>query len=83
MTQTRHRWWLAVVLAAGAGAQAESLGVIGPVYRISEEDLLAMIERRLREKEASGELARLRAQAVENSKIAKGAIACGGACYPA
>jgi conjugal transfer pilus assembly protein TraW len=70
MTGTRHGWWLAVGLAAGAGAHAESLGVIGPIYRIVEEDLLAMIERRLREKEASGELARLRAQAVERGRQA-------------
>lgn len=60
-----------VVLAILAPpARAGSLGVIGPVYAIAEEDLLAMIERRLREKQASGELARLREQAVERGKQA-------------
>ncbi len=39
------------------------LGVIGPTYEISEPHLLKMIEQRLREKERSGELARLQDEA--------------------
>ncbi|SFV16752.1 type-F conjugative transfer system protein TraW [Pseudoduganella namucuonensis] len=70
MSKLQTRWPLVAVLMAAPAAHAESLGVIGPVYRIAEEDLLAMIERRLRQKEASGELARLRAQAVERGRAA-------------
>ena len=44
-------------------AHAEDLGTIGPTYAISEPNLLAFIEQRLRDKERSGELARLEAQA--------------------
>lgn len=44
-------------------AQAMDLGVIGPTYEISEPHLLQMIEQRLREKERSGELQKLDAQA--------------------
>ena len=44
-------------------AHAEDLGTIGPTYAITEPNLLAFIEQRLREKERSGELARLDAQA--------------------
>lgn len=42
---------------------AEDLGTIGPTYPISEPHLLSFIEQRLREKERSGELARLAEQA--------------------
>lgn len=48
---------------SGHAVHAEDLGVIGPTYAISEPNLLAFIEQRLREKERSGELARLEAQA--------------------
>ena len=44
-------------------AHAEDLGTIGPTYAITEPNLLAFIEQRLREKERNGELARLEAQA--------------------
>ena len=47
----------------GHAAHAEDLGTIGPTYAITEPNLLAFIEQRLREKERSGELARLEAQA--------------------
>ena len=47
----------------GHAAHAEDLGAIGPTYAINEPNLLAFIEQRLREKERSGELARLEAQA--------------------
>ncbi|OIQ99304.1 hypothetical protein GALL_187150 [mine drainage metagenome] len=46
-----------------ASASAVDLGVIGPTYAISEPHLLQMIEQRLRQKERSGELKRLEAQA--------------------
>lgn len=46
-------------LLAGAAGHAMDFGVIGPTYGIAEPHLLADIERRLREKERSGELQRL------------------------
>jgi conjugal transfer pilus assembly protein TraW len=46
-------------------AGAVDLGTVGPTYEIAEPHLLAMIEQRLREKERSGELARLLAEARE------------------
>jgi conjugal transfer pilus assembly protein TraW len=49
---------LAGLLVANAG-RAVDLGTVGPTYEITEPHLLAMIEQRLREKERSGELARL------------------------
>lgn len=49
----------AVSLLWGSIAQAVDLGAIGPTYGIAEPHLLADIERRLREKERSGELKRL------------------------
>jgi len=53
------------VLAALAGksAQATDLGTLGPTYEIGEPHLLQMIEQRLRQKELSGELARIEQQA--------------------
>jgi conjugal transfer pilus assembly protein TraW len=56
---------IAAVLAcmAGLSVHAEDLGTIGPTYAISETHLLAFIGQRLREKERSGELARLADQA--------------------
>ena len=53
---------LSLMLGA-ADARAMDLGVIGPTYEISEPHLLQMIEQRLREKERSGELGRLEAEA--------------------
>jgi conjugal transfer pilus assembly protein TraW len=49
----------ATFLAVVPMAQALDLGVIGPTYGIQEPHLLADIQRRLREKERSGELRRL------------------------
>jgi conjugal transfer pilus assembly protein TraW len=46
-------------LAASTSAQATDLGAIGPTYEITEPHLLQMIEQRLRDKERSGELARI------------------------
>ena len=54
---------LGLMLGAAGGARAMDLGVIGPTYEISEPHLLQMIEQRLREKERSGELGRLEAEA--------------------
>ena len=56
----------ALVLAALAGigtADATDLGNLGPTYEIAEPHLLQMIEQRLREKERSGELARIEQEA--------------------
>ncbi|HRH21521.1 MAG TPA: type-F conjugative transfer system protein TraW [Brevundimonas sp.] len=53
------------LMLGSADARAMDLGVIGPTYEISEPHLLQMIEQRLREKERSGELGRLEAQARE------------------
>ena len=54
---------LGLMLATAGGVRAMDLGVIGPTYEISEPHLLQMIEQRLREKERSGELGRLEAEA--------------------
>ena len=51
------------LMLGSADARAMDLGVIGPTYEISEPHLLQMIEQRLREKERSGELGRLEAEA--------------------
>ena len=51
------------LMLGAAGVRAMDLGVIGPTYEISERHLLQMIEQRLREKERSGELGRLEAEA--------------------
>lgn len=45
-----------------AATHAAHLGVHGPLYPVREPDLLELIEKRLREKEKSGELARLERQ---------------------
>ena len=50
---------------AGSCAWGVDLGSIGPTYPISEANLLDFITQRLREKQASGELARLQEQARE------------------
>ncbi|MCP5233261.1 MAG: type-F conjugative transfer system protein TraW [Zoogloeaceae bacterium] len=53
------------LMLGAADARAMDLGAIGPTYEISEPHLLQMIEQRLREKERSGELGRLEAEARE------------------
>ncbi len=50
-------------LTAAAFVRAEDLGAIGPTYTIQEPHLLTAIEQQLRQKEKSGELARLEAEA--------------------
>ena len=56
---------LSVALLAGAGLPtlATDLGTLGPTYEIAEPHLLRMIEERLRDKERSGELARIEQEA--------------------
>lgn len=56
--------------ALGSGAQSLDLGRIGPTYEIAEPHLLADIERRLREKQRSGELQRLMEEARARSVAA-------------
>jgi conjugal transfer pilus assembly protein TraW len=51
-------------MTASSGAQSHALG---PTYPIAEPDLLKEIERVLKEKEKSGELAKLQKQALERS----------------
>ncbi|AEF88716.1 type-F conjugative transfer system protein TraW [Delftia sp. Cs1-4] len=55
----------AVLAGLGPGAHATDLGILGPTYEIAEPHLLRMIEERLREKERSGELARIEQEARE------------------
>ncbi len=57
----RLAWFILALATPQAGAL--DLGVVGPVYPIIERDLLAVIEAKLRQKEASGELARLQSEA--------------------
>lgn len=53
---------VAIFLLAGI-PRAQDLGVIGPVYDIAEPNLIEVILARLREAEASGQLARLQRDA--------------------
>jgi conjugal transfer pilus assembly protein TraW len=55
------------IMSAGVCGNAGStdLGTLGPTYEISEPHLLQMIEQRLRQKERSGELARIEQAARE------------------
>jgi len=57
----------ALTLAAQPGA-ARDLGVRGAVWPVAEPDLLAQIEARLGAMEASGELARMRGEAVGRAR---------------
>ena len=57
----------ALTLVAQPGA-ARDLGVRGAVWPVAEPDLLAQIEARLEEMEASGEMARVRREAVERGR---------------
>ncbi|HQD84616.1 MAG TPA: type-F conjugative transfer system protein TraW, partial [Quisquiliibacterium sp.] len=49
----------AIALLASHGAHARDLGVIGPVYPIAEPSLLEVIQAKLRQMQASGDLSRL------------------------
>ncbi len=59
---------LGFALALMAHASAKDLGVRGAVWPVAEPDLLAQIEARLGELEASGEMARMRREAVERAR---------------
>lgn len=61
------RLLLVVALTFPALVGADDLGVVGPTYPIAEQDLLQVIQSRLREKEKSGELAKLQQAAVKRS----------------
>src|SRR5262249_45885858 len=54
--------WMVGLLVC-LGARAVELGTIGPTYPIAEVDFLEFIKQRLREKERTGELAKLEEQA--------------------
>jgi conjugal transfer pilus assembly protein TraW len=58
---SRPLWFLLplATLAGAAVVQAEEMGTIGATYAIEEPHLLTVIEQQLRQKEKSGELARL------------------------
>ena len=58
-------WLLPLLSVAAAGGD---LGVVGPVYPIQEADLLRTIESALREKERTGELARLQHQGLARAE---------------
>ena len=49
----------ALALLLAAPGHALDLGRVGPVWPVAEPDLLALIQSRLQEKQASGELARI------------------------
>ena len=57
-----------VFLLAAQPAFAKDLGVRGAVWPIAEPDLLVQIEARLGAMEASGELARIRAKALDRAR---------------
>lgn len=58
--RTAQAWaTVALALLALNSAQAEDLGVIGPVYEIAEPSLLEVIRTRLQALDASGDLVRL------------------------
>jgi conjugal transfer pilus assembly protein TraW len=65
---------IAIAAAAALGlpcahaAPETDLGAVGPVYPVVEPDLLSAMEARLREKERTGELARLQREAVARSE---------------
>lgn len=54
-------------VTALAGVHAEDLGVIGPTYEVQEPHFVSFIENKLREKEQSGELDRMRDQIVRRN----------------
>ena len=59
---------IAALVLSTASANAEDLGVLGPVYRIAEPDLLTSIESKIRAKQQSGELATIERQATEHAR---------------
>ena len=65
MSAARRLVAIASLVLAIPASQATDLGTIAPTYAITEPHLLRMIEQRLREKDRSGELARLQDAARE------------------
>jgi conjugal transfer pilus assembly protein TraW len=59
-----------VVIALPSDAQAKDLGTVGPVYEITEPDMLLEIQAKLRAKEASGELGRINDEAQRRIRAA-------------
>ena len=49
---------LVALLPVSSGAGADDLGVVGPIYKITERDALELITSKLKQMEQSGELAR-------------------------
>ena len=60
----------ATVFALSGAADAQGLGVIGPVYEIAEPNLLEVIHAKLRSADAAGVLARLQQDAQRNVRQA-------------
>ncbi len=54
---------LVALCACSSLALAENLGVVGPVYPIAEQDMLATIQERLQSLKETGELARIEEEA--------------------
>jgi len=63
-------WVAALALLLAAPVHALDLGRVGPVWPVAEPDLLALIQTRLQEKQASGELARIQAEFAARSRRA-------------
>ncbi len=61
-------WALAFGVALGSAAHAADLGVRGPLYPIAEPHLLQEIMAALKAKEASGELAKVQAEALRRAQ---------------
>ncbi len=59
---------VAVIAFLTGAAAAKDLGVRGAVWPVEEPDLLTEIEKKLKAMEVSGELARLRREAVETAR---------------
>lgn len=68
-SERRFPVWVAALLLA-APVHALDLGRVGPVWPVAEPDLLALIQTRLQEKQASGELARIQAEFAARSRRA-------------
>lgn len=56
------------ILFAVTNANAENLGTVGPVYSIKEPDLLVQIQKKLNDKQASGEIDRRNKEAQEHAR---------------
>ena len=59
-----------MALLLAAPVHALDLGRVGPVWPVAEPDLLALIQTRLQEKQASGDLARIQAEFAARSRRA-------------